>query len=113
MHTPQPRTRAIVTAAALTAALLLPFLHAPRAEAAFLGKRGVIVFTGHPTGKAKSSVWFMNGDGSGLVQMWVGLPRCVRSNAIFPPDGENAGCSASPSSLSVMGSGFGSPPPGG
>src|SRR6266545_4127450 len=47
------------------------------------------------------------------VQMRVGLPRTVRSNTIFPPEGENAGCSASPASLAVMLIGFGRPPPGG
>src|SRR6266545_5978085 len=45
--------------------------------------------------------------------MRVGLPRTVRSNTIFPPEGENAGCSASPASLAVMLIGFGRPPPGG
>src|SRR6266511_2506834 len=48
-----------------------------------------------------------------VVQKRVGLPRTVRSNTIFPPQGENAGCSASPASLAVMLIGFGRPPPGG
>jgi hypothetical protein len=78
--------RAAAVALAVAAALVLPVLHAPRADAAWLGKRGVIVFTGHPTGKAKSSVWFMNGDGSGLVQM---TPNDHRNDfdATFSPEG--------------------------
>jgi len=86
LHTPQITSRAIAVVAVLSAALFLPVLHPPRAEAAWLGKRGVIVFTGHPVGKAKSSVWFMNGDGSGLVEM---TPNDKRNDfeAQFSPEG--------------------------
>ncbi len=46
----------------------------------------MIVFTGHPVGKAKSSVWFVNGDGSGLVEM---TPNDKRNDfdAPFSPEG--------------------------
>jgi len=61
--------KALAAAVAAAIAFLLPVLHAPRADAAWLGKRGVMVFTGHPIGKAKSSVWFLSGDGSGPMEM--------------------------------------------
>jgi Tol biopolymer transport system component len=44
------------------------------------------VFTGHPVGKAKSSVWFMNSDGSDLVEM---TPNDRRNDfdPAFSPEG--------------------------
>jgi hypothetical protein len=86
VHTTTRNARATLAAAVLAATLLLPILHAPPAEAAWLGKRGVIVFTGHPVGKAKSSVWFVNSDGSGLVEM---TPNDKRNDvdATFSPEG--------------------------
>ena len=86
MTTTSNTRRAAAVALALAAALVLPVLHAPRADAAWLGKRGVIVFTGHPLSKAKSSVWFVNADGSGLVEM---TPNDRRNDfdATFSPEG--------------------------
>ena len=78
------RTVAAIVAAA--AAFVLPALPATPAHAAWLGKRGVIVFTGHTTNDPKSSVWFVNSDGTGAVEM---TPNDHRNDfdATFSPEG--------------------------
>ncbi len=58
--------RLAVLAVSANAALSLV---APQpAHAAWLGERGVIAFAGHSASSSKSSIWFVNADGSGLSE---------------------------------------------
>jgi RTX calcium-binding nonapeptide repeat (4 copies)/WD40-like Beta Propeller Repeat len=78
--------RSLAVTATAVAAFAVPLLQTPAAQAAWLGKRGVIAFTGHLGGSPKSSVWFVGRDGKDLVEM---TPNDRRNDvdATFSPEG--------------------------
>jgi len=53
---------------AVAANVALSLVAPQSAHAAWLGKRGVIAFSGHSASSSKSSIWFMNADGSGISE---------------------------------------------
>ncbi len=86
MNATARRRTSLFLTAAVVAALTLQVLRPAPAHAGWLGKRGVIVFVA-PTAKGdKSSIWFMTGEGTDLVEMTPGDGR-NDFDPMFSPEG--------------------------
>src|SRR6266540_2807489 len=94
--------RLAVLAVSANAALSLV---APQpAHAAWLGERGVIAFAGHSASSSKSSIWFVNADGSGLSERTPNDGRNDVDPAFSPEGGPHVANVGGPVDVPIEGS---------
>jgi hypothetical protein len=82
-----PQPRRLFLTAAIAATTVVTFLQAGTAHATWLGKRGVIAVAGRQAPGMKSSIWFVDQEGSGLVEMTPNDGRDDSSPAFSPEGG--------------------------